>query len=151
MKTFVCSICGHISFEYAPVECPVCGMSIENFDNDPAVIKIPPDPANLTDLEKKHIPQIVIDKQCSLIEEGCINVSLMVGAEEHVMESEHFIKYIDFYLDTKYVSRFVLTPKLIHPAACFHMNMVEGKIAAIAHCNVHGNWMTELDLQQKEH
>jgi desulfoferrodoxin (superoxide reductase-like protein) len=49
------------------------------------------------------------------------------------------------------VSRFVLTPKLIHPAACFHMNMVEGKIAAIAHCNVHGNWMTELDLQQKEH
>jgi len=150
MKTFVCGICGHISFDYAPVDCPVCGMAIENFENDPAVINMPADPDNLSEVEKKHIPQIVVDKQCSLIPEGCINVYLKVGETEHVMETEHYIKYIDFYLDTKYVSRFILTPKLIHPAACLHMNMVEGKITAIAHCNVHGNWMKELKLKQKE-
>jgi len=150
MKTFVCGICGHISFDYAPVDCPVCGMAIENFENDPAVIKMPADPDNLSEMEKKHIPQIVVDKQCSVIPEGCVNVDLKVGESEHVMETEHYIKFIDCYLDRKYVSRLVLTPKLIHPAACIHMNIAEGTITAIAHCNVHGNWMTKLHLKQTE-
>ena len=150
MKTFVCGICRHISFDYAPVDCPVCGMAIENFENDPAVIKMPAEADNLSEMERKHIPQIVVDKQCSLITEECVNVDLKVGETEHVMEPEHYIKFIDLYLDTKYMSRFILTPKLIHPATSSHINMEEGKITAIAHCNVHGNWMTELNLKQQE-
>ena len=27
MKTFVCQVCGHVAFDQAPVDCPVCGAA----------------------------------------------------------------------------------------------------------------------------
>ncbi len=150
MKTFVCQICKYIAFDEAPVDCPVCGVAIENFENEPEAIKKPADDENLTEMELKHIPQVSINEECSSGHaEGCLNVRIQVGEIEHVMESEHFIQFIDLYVNKKHLSRVMLTPRRIHPAAGLHLNINSGKLTVIAHCNVHGSWRAKANLNGK--
>lgn len=147
LKTFVCQICGHIAFNEAPIECPVCGSAIENFENDPDAIKSPVDPENRSELEKKHIPSMRLVKACTSDSGGaCTNVIVKVGEIEHAMETEHFIDFIDLYIDRKYFSRVVFTPKRIYPSVHLHVNAVKGMFSAIAHCNVHGSWRGKIKL-----
>ena len=151
MKTFVCQVCGHIAFDEAPVECPVCGMPIENFENVPDAIKIPGDPDNLTEVEKKHVPEVSISRECSSVHgEGCADVHVKVGEIQHVMETEHYIKFIDFYASKKYLARLVLTPQRIHPSVSLCLNVNTGKLTVVESCNVHGSWMTKIRLNEEE-
>ncbi len=145
MKTFVCKVCGHIAFDEAPVRCPVCEAPIENFENNPDAIKRPADPGNLSEGDKKHIPVLVVKKECGLFPGGeCTDLHVKVGEIEHVMKTEHFITFIDFYVDKKYIARVSLTPQRLHPAAALHLNVNTGRLIAIENCNVHGSWMTEI-------
>lgn len=147
MKTFVCKVCGHIEFNAAPEKCPACGAPKTAYSEDPAAIKKPANPAALTDPEKKHIPQIVVVKNCGLIPGGgCTDVHVKVGEIEHVMEAAHFIKWIDAYVDFKFVARITLTVASCHPAGALHLKASSGKFQAIESCNVHGNWMSEKAL-----
>ncbi len=147
LKTFVCQICGHIAFNQAPVDCPVCGSAIENFENEPDALKNPIDPDNLTELEKKHIPVISLDSSCSATSEGtCMDVHIKVGEIQHVMESEHFIDFIDLYIDKKYISRVVFTAKKMYAAVHLCLNTNSGVLSVIAHCNVHSNWRSKVKL-----
>lgn len=147
-KTFVCRVCGHVAFNEAPVECPVCKSAIENFDNDPAAIMGPVDPGNLTEFEKKHVPVIEIDRSCSdESEDACIEVHVKVGGIGHVMKPEHYIEFIDIYIDKKYFARVVLTPKRIYPSARLRAKLDAGVLSVIAHCNVHGNWRNKVKLE----
>ena len=147
MKTYVCEVCGHIEFNEAPVSCLVCNSLSEAFVEDAGAINSPADPAALTEAEKKHIPTITVVKECGLIPEGtCTDVHVKVGEIEHVMQDEHHIRYIDYYLDHNYISRVYLTPGVCHPAAALHLNAAAGTITAIENCNVHGNWMAEAEL-----
>ena len=150
MKTFICKVCGHIAFDQAPVACPVCGMAIENFENDDKAITIPADPDNPNEMEKKHIPSVRIGRECGVIAGGeCTDVHIKVGEIEHVMESEHFIEFIDIYIEKRYMSRVMFTPKRSFPAADLHLKIYPGKLRVIAHCNVHGSWMTKVNLNEK--
>jgi len=147
MKIMECTVCGHIEFEEAPEKCLVCGAGKDAFKENPAAIKQPADPANLSEGDKKHIPQIVIVKECGLIPGGCCtDVHVRVGEIEHVMEEKHFIRCIDYYLDKKFISRVWLSPQFCHPAAALHVNAASGTITAIENCNVHGNWMAEAKI-----
>ncbi|MFC1703770.1 desulfoferrodoxin family protein [Candidatus Omnitrophota bacterium] len=147
METFVCKVCGHIEFTQAPEKCPVCGAGKAAFESKSDAIKQPVDSVNLTEAEKKHIPKIVVVKTCGLIPGGhCVDVHVKVGEIEHVMQSEHYITWIDFYVDKQYVSRAMLTPEKLHPAAALHLNVGSGTLTAIEHCNVHGNWLAEANL-----
>lgn len=147
MKTFVCKICSHVAFDHAPIECPVCRAPIENFENNSEAIKMPEDPENLNEMEKKHIPVITVSKECSLIPGSrCIDVHVKVGKIEHVMESEHFIPFIDFYINKRYLARVNLIFNKLHPAALLHLNVDEGTLAVVENCNVHGRWMAEVNL-----
>jgi superoxide reductase len=150
MKTFECQACKHIAFDEAPVECPVCGKAIENFENEPDAIKKPADPDNLSESDRKHIPQIILNRECNLNhDETCIIVQVKIGEIEHVMETEHFINFIDIYVDRKYVTRAMFTPKKMHPAVNLHLNVSTGMLSVIAHCNVHGNWRAKVKLDEK--
>ena len=146
MSIFECKVCGHIEFNSATDTCLVCAAKnafVENAD----AIKQPEDPGNLSEGDKKHIPQIVVVKECGLIPDGtCTDVHVRVGEIEHVMTAEHFIQYIDYYVDHKFVSRVSLSPEVCHPAAGLHLNASTGTVTAIERCNVHGNWMTEASL-----
>jgi desulfoferrodoxin-like iron-binding protein len=149
MNIFKCSICGHIAFDNAPVECPVCGLPIENFNWDPEAIKTPQDPDNLNETEKKHIPVVSVSTKCDLIPgNGCVDVIVKVGALEHVMESEHFITFIDFYIDKRYLSRVHFTYKRLHPSASVCLHVEQGTLSVIEHCNVHGSWMTKVNIKK---
>jgi superoxide reductase len=147
MKTLVCGGCGHIEFNEAPEKCLVCGAAASAFKEDADIIKKPADPANLTEGDKKHIPQIVVVKECGLIPGGCCtDVHVRVGEIEHVMTDEHLITSIDYYIDAKFISRVWLSAGACHPACALHLNVQSGKVQAIEYCNVHGAWMAEADL-----
>ncbi len=147
LKTFVCQICLHIAFNEAPVDCPVCGSAIENFENDVDAITTPVDPANLSEFEKKHIPAIRLERACTSESGGaCTDVFIKVGEIEHVIETEHFIEFIDIYINRQYFSRIVFTPKKIYPSVHLHVNADKGMFSVIAHCNIHGSWRSKIKL-----
>jgi len=145
MKIFRCKVCGHIEFDQPPAKCLVCGAKV--FEEKPDAIEKPADSDNLTDGDKKHIPQIVINKQCGLIPGGgCVDVHAKIGEIEHVMTEKHYIVYLDYYLNHKFISRIWLSPDVCHPAAALHLSVDSGKITVVESCNVHGLWMNEADI-----
>ena len=147
MTTFECSVCGHIEFNEAPDVCLVCRSKKEAYKKSADAIKKPANPAELTEAEKKHVPQIVAVKECGLIPDaGCIDVHARVGEILHVMTAEHFIRYLDFYLDHKFISRVWLAPEACNAAAGLHLNAPSGTISVIENCNQHGNWMGEITV-----
>ena len=147
MTIFECSVCGHIEFNEAPEKCLVCKSLTEAFVENADAIKQPADPAELSEGDKKHIPQVVVVKECGLIPGGsCTDVHVRVGEIEHVMTEEHYIRYIDYYVDHKFAVRTWLSPGVCHPAAAVHLNVTSGTVTAIENCNVHGNWMAEAAL-----
>jgi len=144
MKIFECKGCGHIEFDEAPEKCKVCGASRSSFVENPAAIQKPANPTALTEGDKKHIPQIVVVKECGLIPGGCCtDVHVRVGEIEHVMTEKHLIRFIDFYLNHKFISRVWLSPDVCHPAAALHLNVTSGTLTALENCNIHGNWISE--------
>ncbi len=146
MDTFICGKCGYVAFGQAPDRCPVCGAAKEAFELTPDAIKKPADPNNLTDLEKKHIPVIKINRQCGLVGPGCVDVHIKVGDMLHVMEAKHYIMYIDIYLDQAFIARYHLTPEKLNPVLGIHLKVAAGKLLALENCNLHGRWVTQAGI-----
>ena len=147
MKGFVCKVCGFISINgNAPDKCPVCAAPKMSFREKQDAIKTPQDINNLTELEKKHIPVITIAKKCELIPEGCQDVHVKMGEVQHPMQPEHYIMDVDFYIDKKFISRVMLTPDKLNPAAALHIKATSGRLSVIEFCNLHGAWIKEADL-----
>ena len=147
MKIFQCGTCGHVEFNQAPEKCLVCRAGREAFQENPEAVRRPADPSALNGAEQKHVPVITLSRECAVSPEGgCINVNVKVGEVPHVMEPEHFITWIDYYLDHKFVSRIWLSPETCHPAATLHLNADSGTVTAIEGCNLHGNWISEATI-----
>ncbi len=147
MKIFECKVCGHIEFDKAPEKCMVCRSPASAFSENAAAIKQPADATALNDSEKKHVPVIVVVKNCGLLpDSGCTDVHVKVGETPHVMTKEHYIRYIDLYLDHVFLSRTWLSPEKCHAAAGWHLNAQSGLITAVENCNVHGNWISEASI-----
>jgi len=147
MKGFVCGVCGYVAIDgSAPEHCPVCFAPKEKFSEKQDALKTPKDIATIGESEKKHIPQISVNKKCGLVPAGCVDVSVKVGEIIHPMLPEHFIMHIDFYVDNKYVSRVILTPDKLNPAATLHFKGTGSKVQVVELCNVHGAWFNEASL-----
>ena len=147
MKGFTCKVCRFISISgSAPDKCPVCGAPKTAFEQKEDAIKTPTDAGNLTDLEKKHVPVIKVIKACGFIPEGCQDVHVKMGEIQHPMQPEHYIAHIDFYIDNEFISRVILTPEKLNPAAALHLKAKTGKLSAIEFCNIHGAWIKEVEL-----
>jgi len=146
MDTYICGMCGYLAFNQAPDKCPACGAPKTAFKNDPTAIKKPADPANLNDLEKKHIPLININKQCGLVGPGCADANIKIGAMLHVMEEKHYILYIDLYLDYNFIGRYLMTPASLNPVLGAHLKAASGKLTVLENCNIHGRWISEVAL-----
>lgn len=142
MSIFICQVCGHVEFNSAPDKCPVCFAS--KFNQNDSVFE--------ESMEKskegavKHIPHIVVNKECGLIpEEPCTDILVRVGKTLHPMAENHFIQWIDCYIDNKYVSRIMLTPDT-HPSVVFHLKSSGSKITIVEFCNLHGLWKSDANL-----
>jgi superoxide reductase len=147
MKGFVCGVCGFVSIDgSAPEKCPVCGAVKTVFQEKEDALKTAADIATKGESEKKHVPAISIEKKCSLYPDGCISVTVKVGEIPHPMLAEHHIRWIDLYVDRKFVSRVHLTPVTMYASAGWHLKIAGGKIAAIEACNLHGAWFNEVAL-----
>jgi superoxide reductase len=147
MKILECKGCGHVEFDQVTGKCQVCRSPESSFAENTAAIKKPADPNALTDGDKKHIPQIVVVKECGLIPGGnCTDVHTRVGGIEHVMQPKHFITWLDYYVNRKFVSRIWLSPEVCHPAAALHLNISSGLVTVVENCNVHGSWMNEVSI-----
>ncbi len=132
MKGFVCKVCGFISINgAAPAACPVCHAPKESFEEKEDAIKTPADANNLTESEKKHAPVITQP------------LHVKIGEIQHPMVKEHYITHIDFYIDREFISRVILTPEKLNPAAALHLKAQSGKLSAISLCNIHGAWIKE--------
>lgn len=141
MKGLVCGTCGYIAINgAAPENCLVCKSPKEVF-SEQDVIKTSEDEGP----GEKHVPIIKVVKQCGLIGDGCTDVHVKVGEVTHPMEDDHYITFIDFYVDKEFVERVQLTPKC-NPAAGAHIKASSGKLTAIELCNKHGYWINEADL-----
>lgn len=146
MKIFQCEGCGHIEFIEAPEKCLVCRSSKDAFRENPEAIMKPQDHTSLTEAEKKHLPAVNLSKECAMGTDNCINVNVKVGEIPHVMQEQHYIKYVDYYLNHKYVSRVWLSPDVCHPGATLHLNADSGTVTVVENCNLHGNWMNEVTI-----
>jgi superoxide reductase len=141
MKGFVCGVCGYISINgSAPENCPVCKAPKTAFQ-EKDVIKT----AENEGPKEKHVPVIKVVKQCGLVGEGCTDVHAKIGETLHPSEPDHYIMWIDIYVDKKWIFRAHLTPEC-NPIASAHIKAKEGKLTAIELCNIHGYWINEADL-----
>jgi len=147
MEGNVCKVCKFISIDGTiPEKCPVCGSPKSAFEEKADAIKTAADPAGLTDFEKKHIPVIKVMQSCGLVD-GCHDVNVKVGEIKHPMLVEHFITFIDFYLNRSFLARVHLTPVKLNSAAGIHFSAESsGKVSVISNCNQHGAWIGDAQL-----
>lgn len=151
-KIFVCKLCCHIAFDEAPIDCPICRTSIENFENNNEAIKRPEDLENLSEMGKKHIPVITASKELGLSPGGGINVHVKVGEIEHGMAMEDHITFIDFYLKDYLIKKRCLARvsfrcERIQPATTFHIkDMNSGTLLVVSNCSAHGSWLAEINI-----
>ena len=136
MSLYQCSTCGHIEFDTAPDRCLVCRSDRAAYKASPSAIKVPANPAALSEGDRKHIPVVTVSGG---------KVEVTVGALEHVMQEKHYIVCVDFYLNRKFISRAWLSPETCKPYAAIRVTGT-GTVQVIENCNVHGNWLAEAAL-----
>jgi desulfoferrodoxin-like iron-binding protein len=141
MKLFICSVCGHVEFGGAPEFCPVCHASKENFKQDDELFTQAE--MKLKDGGHSHNPEIMVKKQSDVIkEQPCHQVEVRIGKALHPMEEAHHIRFIDCYVDDKYVSRVMFTTN-VYAAGSFMLKTAGKKVRIVELCNLHGHWQAE--------
>jgi superoxide reductase len=111
-------------------------------------INKPADAANMTELEKKHMP--VIDCPDTVKAGEPFKVHINVGEIPHVMEEGHHIQWIDVYFKNNFFARVDLTPKFTRPEVTLtlerHSKHESSTLRVIERCNLHGQWETEKQI-----
>ena len=115
-------------------------------------INEPADPANLNEMEKKHVPWI----DCpSTVKAGePFQVTIKVGEMPHVMEEAHHIQWIEVWFSTNFNVRIDLTPVFTRPEVT--ITLVKGSLhktstlRVIERCNIHGQWESTQDVTVTE-
>ena len=106
---------------------------------------------HMTDLEKKHQPIITAPKNVKKGE--CFEVMVEVGKlMEHPNEPGHYIEFVELYADHTYLSRMDLTARRTCPIlkTCISLDHTHGKLRAFAHCNLHGTWEGQTEIEVTE-
>ncbi|MEW6600924.1 MAG: desulfoferrodoxin family protein [Nitrospirota bacterium] len=147
IKLYVCSTCHHISFDHAPLNCPICSSGIDCFEKASDAIKKPDNFQELSEFEKKHIPVIKLSKS-----NGYVNAHITVGEIFHQMSIDDHISHIDVYFNTpfinkKCISRLSFSCEKMHPSATITLdNVTQGVLTVISNCSAHGNWLARKAL-----
>lgn len=140
MKTFICETCGHVEFNQAPGKCLVCRSTV--FVEKADALK---DPA--TEGKEKHVPVIVVTEECGLSPDSCRDIHVKVGSTVHPMASDHFIAWMDAYVNHQFISRLWLSPDTMQPIWGIHLKKeAKGTMTIVENCNKHGRWMAEAKI-----
>ena len=145
MKALVCSVCGYVHLQdVAPEKCPICGAPSKAFSLKDDALKTKDDIVTVGETEKKHLPFITIDDKNCCGSQGCKEITAKIGEITHPMKPEHFIMKIVFYADNNFIGYTSLTPSLNPIGKICIGNLEYKKISVVAHCNIHGSWISEL-------
>ncbi|MDO9556729.1 MAG: class II SORL domain-containing protein [Coriobacteriia bacterium] len=101
------------------------------------------DLSTASDFEKKHTPHIEVDRK------GDKTIATVtVGFEVvHPNQPDHYIAWIELYVDGAGIARFDLSPVATDPTVSVIISADAGSmLRAIAHCNLHGLWAAEVVL-----
>lgn len=95
-----------------------------------------------SDFEKKHTPYVTTEK----LESGATKVSAKVGHYvAHPNESDHFIEWIEYQVDSATIARFNLSPVAVNPEVSAVVALDPGTtIRVVEFCNLHGLWATDI-------
>ena len=111
-------------------------------------INKPADAANMTELEKKHMP--VIDCPDTVKAGEPFKVHINVGEIPHVMDEGHHIQWIDVYFKNNFFARVDLTPQFTRPEVTLtlerHSKHESSTLRVIERCNLHGQWESEKQI-----
>lgn len=112
----------------------------------------PKDPANMTELEKKHTP--IIECPDSVKAGEPFQVRINVGEIPHVMEEGHHIQWIDVYSGQNFNARIDLTPVFTKPEITVTLlkggKHRTGTLKVIERCNLHGQWEASKEITVNE-
>ena len=109
------------------------------------------DSENMTDMEKKHLPIITAPK--SITKGECFEVTVEVGKlMQHPNEPAHHIEFIELYANHRYLARMDFTAKTTCPTmkVCVELEHNYRKLRAFAHCNLHGTWEADCEIEVTE-
>ncbi|MHC5061189.1 MAG: desulfoferrodoxin family protein [Planctomycetota bacterium] len=108
-------------------------------------------PEHMTDLEKKHLPVIAAPIKVKSGER--FEIVVEVGKlMEHPNEPGHYIDFIELYADHTYLARMDLTACKTFPIMKVYalLKHTHGRLRAFAHCNLHGTWEGQTELEVVE-
>jgi len=107
------------------------------------------DPANMTDMEKKHYPVIMCPESVEAGEP--FECTVHIGRHmEHPNEPAHHIEFIDLYLDRIFLCRADLQAKKCEPKVTFNIALPRsGALRAYGSCNIHGVWTSEKEITER--
>ena len=144
LKIYVCGVCGHVEFGGAPETCPVCHAPKDKFSLNNSLFTDAM--TKFKDKEMSHAPVITHKKESTLVSDlPCKEVSVRVGKTMHPMEEAHHIKYIDWYMNDKFVNRF-FPPLSLYPAVSIYIKTPGAKVRTVSWCNLHGYWQAEAEM-----
>lgn len=126
-KFYKCSVCNSIMdiIEDSDEKRECCGKTLEVLE-----------PNVQEGSAEKHLPVAEIDGD---------TIKVQVGAVEHPMVDEHFIKWI-CVISANRVQRVELAPHQ-KPEAVFTVPE-EGDVYIYEYCNIHGLWMTKIEKKK---
>lgn len=104
------------------------------------------DPANLSDFEKKHLPQIEVK---DTDEKGYSLVEVNIGQSDiiHPSDADHWIYAIELFADDKLIGKVSLEPVISRGFLSVRTNLKDVKtLKAISRCNLHGNFTFSVNL-----
>ena len=106
------------------------------------------DPAHMTELEQKHVPQFALPKD--IASGKPVSVTVNVGKVPHPMTADHYIQWIELYLDGTLVKKAELKPSG-KATAKFDVTMTAGPhtLKSDIMCNKHGLWENTTDVTAK--
>jgi superoxide reductase len=109
-------------------------------------INRPADPANKTDLEKKHISTIEVPASVKAGEP--FDVTITVGKElAHPNEGGHFIQWVELYYNDVLIGRTELIPTIYEMPLTMRIKLSKScTLRALARCNLHGIWEGTAEL-----
>jgi len=100
------------------------------------------DPNNLTGKEKGHSPVIILPK--NIQPDKTFEVKINVGKQLHVMNSSHYIRSIEMFVNDVSFARTEFSPQAPQPTVTFPCKITgKSTIRVMIDCNLHGLWEAE--------
>ena len=103
------------------------------------------DMQNPSGLELKHVP--VLELPSNIAAGEPFSLKITVGKNLHPMEREHFIQWVQVFVNDVWIAQALLSPEHTQPIVEFSIILKDpGKIRAEILCNKHGVWENEVEV-----